>query len=42
MRARGKRIERGARFRAVSVHQDYYFWGPPDFDDDTMIVLQSD
>ncbi len=25
---------------AICAHQNYYFWGPPSFDGDTMIVLQ--
>lgn len=25
---------------AICAHQNYYFWGPPKFDGDTMIVLQ--
>ncbi len=28
--------------QAICAHQNHYFWGPPPFDGDTMIVLQGD
>ncbi len=27
--------------KAICAHQNYYFWGPPKFDGDTMIILQA-
>ena len=28
--------------RAISAHQNHFFWGPPDFRGDVLVVLQDD